>query len=194
MTVAHFWYFGYGSLVNGDTRPRDTLASPYRLQGWKRQWRHRIMLAQGGHCALTVAPCATTSITGVLVQSPLVHLSALDERELGYNRIELPCASSNLGEPAYIYQSQTDYFDWADERHPILQSYVDVVVCGYLNTFGKEAAIDFIRTTEGWHCPVLNDRAAPRYPRAIQFKPGQQAQVDQLLQEYAGYDPARPPQ
>jgi hypothetical protein len=51
-------------------------------------------------------------------------------------------------------------------RHPILLSYVDAVVQGYLATYGEAGAERFFATTEGWDAPVLNDRATPRYPRA----------------------------
>ena len=51
------------------------------------------------------------------------------------------------------------------EKPPILLSYVDVVFQGYLREFGTEGLARFIATTDGWEAPILNDRAAPRYPR-----------------------------
>lgn len=188
-SAGHFWYFGYGSLVNDETRPRDTVARPYQLHGWRRRWGHRLHTLGHGHCSLTVRPCDSTSLLGVLVQSPLVHLPALDQREHGYDRLGLHCASTTLGEEAFIYRSQQDFYGWADEDYPILQSYVDVVVLGYLNNFGEQAAIDFIRTTEGWDRPIRQDREQPIYPRAVAFRAGQRAIVDRLLEQYAGYRP-----
>jgi len=54
-------------------------------------------------------------------------------------------------------------------RHPVLLSYLDVVVQGYLQVFGRDGADHFFATTDGWDAPVLNDRAAPRYPRHQQL-------------------------
>ncbi|MFP8965717.1 gamma-glutamylcyclotransferase family protein [Pokkaliibacter sp. CJK22405] len=183
----HFWYFGYGSLVNDRTRPADTVAQAYELQGWRRRWSHRVFTAEGqGHTSLTVHADDSCSILGVLVQSPKVHLPALDEREVGYHRYGLACASAFLGADAFLYHSTPDYFLPADEAFPILQSYLDVVLSGYLLHYGEEAAIAFIQTTDGWDLPILNDRAAPVYPRAVALNEETLAHLDQLLAEYAG--------
>jgi hypothetical protein len=40
-----------------------------------------------------------------------------------------------------------------------------VVVQGYLREFGEEGVTRFFTTTHGWDAPILDDRAAPRYPR-----------------------------
>ncbi|MEM9427313.1 MAG: gamma-glutamylcyclotransferase, partial [Pseudomonadota bacterium] len=50
-------------------------------------------------------------------------------------------------------------------HHPILLSYIDVVVQGYFRIGGEVAVEAFFHTTDGWDAPVLDDRAAPRYPR-----------------------------
>ena len=49
--------------------------------------------------------------------------------------------------------------------HPILLSYIDVVVQGYLREFGEGGVQRLFDTTHGWDAPILDDRAAPRYPR-----------------------------
>jgi hypothetical protein len=40
---------------------------------------------------------------------------------------------------------------------------------------------DFFATTEGWDSPVLDDRAAPRYPRARHLEADERALVDSHL-------------
>ena len=42
MTEPFVTYFGYGSLVNRDTRPANEQAYRARLYGWKRVWGHRV--------------------------------------------------------------------------------------------------------------------------------------------------------
>ena len=69
---------------------------------------------------------------------------------------------------------------------PILMSYLDVVVQGYLREFGERGARDFFATTDGWDTPVLNDRAAPRYPRAQVLTGAETALVDALLAAVGG--------
>jgi len=67
------------------------------------------------------------------------------------------------------------------EEYPILLSYLDVVVQGYLRTFGAEGALRFFETTDGWGSPILNDRPAPRYPRHQTLTPYETAFVDAQL-------------
>jgi hypothetical protein len=62
--------------------------------------------------------------------------------------------------------------------HPILLSYIDVVVQGFLCEFGPQGAEDFFATTTGWNAPILNDRSAPQYPRAQRLTAQETAVVD----------------
>ena len=49
---------------------------------------------------------------------------------------------------------------------PVLLSYLDCVAQGFNTVYGPDGVRDFFRTTTGWDTPILNDRAAPIYPRA----------------------------
>ncbi len=60
-------------------------------------------------------------------------------------------------------------------------SYLDVVIQGYLTEFGEEGAARFFETTSGWNAPLLNDRAAPLYPRAQSLTVDETAFIDQAL-------------
>ncbi len=66
-------------------------------------------------------------------------------------------------------------------RHPILLSYLDVVLQGYLREFGREGAEAFVATTDGWDAPVLDDRAAPIYSRHQRLDRADTAFVDAAL-------------
>ena len=61
-------------------------------------------------------------------------------------------------------------------------SYLDVVVQGYLRTFGPDGADRFFATTDGWDTPILNDRKAPRYSRHQQLSPDETDFVNDRLQ------------
>jgi hypothetical protein len=69
------------------------------------------------------------------------------------------------------------------DENPILLSYLDVVLQGYLHRFGVDGARAFVATTDGWHAPVIDDRAAPRYPRAQRLTGDEAAFVDTALRE-----------
>jgi len=62
-----------------------------------------------------------------------------------------------------------------------LLSYLDVVVQGFVHEFGTAGAKAFFETTDGWDTPVLDDRAAPIYPRAQTLSAEEQALTDRLL-------------
>ena len=69
-------------------------------------------------------------------------------------------------------------------RHepPILQSYLDAVLQGFLTEHGEDAVARFIRETDGFHLPILRDREHPIYPRAVELPPHERDLFDRLLQ------------
>jgi hypothetical protein len=109
--------------------------------------------------------------------------AALDEREFAYDRIAEATVSHEMTEPVdvQVYAIPKGKHGAPSTRHPILLSYLDVVVQGYFREFGYSGVEDFFATTAGWDSPVLNDRAAPIYPRSQQLHPGETAMVDRAL-------------
>jgi hypothetical protein len=170
-------YFGYGSLVNRATRPAGEVSHPAILHGWHRSWAHRIIptATRGRSCSLTVKKAAASlsvSIHGVVASMPRTALAELDAREAGYDRLMLPASSFDLplncqASEVAVYVSTQQNHHPACEQYPILQSYVDCVMAGYLAEFGEAGLAAFMASTEGWHRPVENDRFSPRYPRAV---------------------------
>jgi hypothetical protein len=67
------------------------------------------------------------------------------------------------------------------EAGPVLLSYIDVVVQGYLREFGEDGVHRFFDTTEGWDAPVLDDRARPVYPRHRVLSAEERTLVDDHL-------------
>ncbi|AXS40310.1 gamma-glutamylcyclotransferase family protein [Breoghania sp. L-A4] len=167
-------YFGYGSLVNCDTRTPGSIVARGTLSGWVREWRIAGPTPRGGVCSLTVRPEAGTDIRGLMVREHSSGLAALDEREGRYDRVDLdegsfcadPDAPAHDGR-GFVYRARSEHYRWGDADHPILLSYVDCVLAGFYRHWGEAGVRHFIETTHGWHVPILDDREAPRYPRAV---------------------------
>lgn len=180
MSSDWIYYFGYGSLVNRETRPADELASPARLKGWRRVWEHRIQHAdlQRRSTSMSIEPMpvdpavSSRGIDGVVVRLEKDLLPVLDQRESGYERLVLPADVFELPaelktDRVIVYRSLPQNRNLADDAHPVLQSYVDCIMAGYQRMFGDNGLQDLISSTRGWERPVLNDRRFPRYPRSV---------------------------
>lgn len=174
------YFFGYGSLVNSATHD---FTNPHRatLSGWRRVWRHTDLRPVA---FLTVVPGPGTVIDGMIAHVPGDDWQALDKREWAYDRVPATDAISHkLPHEAEIalYTVPAGKHGAPTTHHPILLSYLDVVVQGYLHKFGPDGADRFFATTDGWQAPILNDRAAPRYPRHQQLTAPETAFVDARL-------------
>ena len=186
-------YFGYGSLVNRETRPVLEEAFRARLTGWERHWAHRVSDdATARHCtSLSARPATTaaTAIDGVVVLIEESELPSLDLRESGYFRQTIPAAAFDIEadlpvEEVAIYQSLPENFAPANEDFPILQSYIDCVMAGYARLFDTHGLNEFMRTTIGWSGDILNDRAQPHYPRAVSLSDAQKTEYELLMKQY----------
>ncbi|NOD64206.1 MULTISPECIES: gamma-glutamylcyclotransferase family protein [unclassified Ruegeria] len=175
------YFFGYGSLVNLATHdfpdPR-----PAKLKGWKRAWRHTDLRPVA---FLTAIPDPESEIEGMIAHVPKNDWAALDQREWAYDRVP---ATNSISHPLThdveiaVYAVPHDRHTAPSNHHPLLLSYIDVVVQGYLRAFGQDGADRFFATTDGWDAPVVNDRAEPKYPRHQQLKPDEAAFVDDRLE------------
>lgn len=180
MQHSHAYFFGYGSLVNRDTHGFADPA-PATLHGWRREWRHT---TRRRVAYLTAVPDDTCSIEGMVAAVPDADWHALDIREGAYKRVP----AAHQIEHALPHQPQVAVYAIEAEAdrpparvHPVLLSYIDVVVQGYLREFGEDGAARFFDTTSGWDTPVLNDRATPVYPRACRLSRTETAFVDAAL-------------
>lgn len=171
-------FFGYGSLVNRATHAYEQ-AQPAALPGWRRVWVHTAVRPLA---FLSVEPDASSTILGLIAHVPGGDWAALDAREYGYNRhlaqARLPCDTPH---GVQVYAVPQDTAGQPATAHPILLSYIDVVVQGFLTEFGRDGVSDFFATTSGWQAPILNDRAAPQYPRAQTLSAAETAVVDDGL-------------
>jgi hypothetical protein len=187
-----FTCFGYGSLVNKDTLASETRAVRVRVTGWRRAWRHSGLTAFGRRCTLTVYRDRDSAIDGVVIAQPKDSLPALDKREGQYTRHAVDDGALEWLDPRpngwpapFVYVGNAEHRRPGDADYPIMLSYLDVVIAGFLRTFGTSGADHFLRTTDDWHVPVLDDRAAPRYPRALSLSSSERYRVDRCLEDLA---------
>lgn len=172
-------FFGYGSLVNHATHGYDN-ARPATLGGWRRVWVHTA-LRPVAYLSVERAPDA--EIAGLAAEVPGGDWSALDARERAYDKhpVTLRLHLCGSDAPARVYAVPASHAAPPDTRHPVLLSYIDTVVQGFLEVYGAAGARAFFATTRGWEAPILNDRAAPRYPRATALTDTERAFVDRQL-------------
>ncbi len=137
-----------------------------------------------------------------LPTNPITNqLTAFDKREEGYIRIEVPlnmievtswqCLPKHqykvwiyvpVGKiPGYEHKTPGENLYGPDKYCPILQSYVDIVMLGFLK-YGNDYALEFLYTTSGWSRYWLNDRQVPRRPWLFQPK---YRNIDTLLSEFS---------
>ena len=171
-------FFGYGSLVNRATHSYPGIR-PATLAGWRRVWVHTHLRPIA---YLSVEPAAT-EIDGLLAEVPGADWVALDRRERAYDRHPITTTLRTCGSraEAQVYAVPAGHAAAPDVTHPLLLSYIDVVVQGYLDIYGKAGARRFFSTTDGWDAPIINDRAAPRYSRPQQLTDWQRDFVDAQL-------------
>jgi hypothetical protein len=174
------YFFGYGSLVNRATHdyPR---ASKARVRGWARVWRGT-SLRQVAYLSATEAP--GVEIEGLIAAVPGGDWAALDARERAYARHPVAMVKHDHPETLaiMIYKVEPHHVSTAS-AHPILLSYLDTVVQGYMREFGEPGALRFFETTRGWEAGILDDRSAPRYPRAQITTDRERALVDAALRD-----------
>ena len=135
---------------------------------------------------LTAVPSPQDEIDGLIAHVPGNDWAALDEREYAYKRH--PATDQTTHDltrslEVQVYAVPPYEHGNPSAKHPILLSYLDVVVQGYLREFGLEGVRQFFQTTDGWDAPILNDRDTPRYPRHQRLNMLEQDLVDGHLKE-----------
>lgn len=178
--IGNSYFFGYGSLVNRASHAF-TGAVPAQLTGWRRVWRHTNLRPVA---FLTVTPDPEAEIDGLIAPVPDADWPALDLREAAYIRASATHQVRHLlphSPGIVIYTIPDGHHTAPSQAHPILLSYLDVVVHGYLCEFGTTGVQRFFDTTHGWDAPVLDDRAYPLYPRHQSLSPDERAQTDYHL-------------
>ncbi|MEM5472468.1 gamma-glutamylcyclotransferase family protein [Hoeflea sp. AS60] len=184
-------YFGYGSLVNRATIATGVVAAyPARLKGWHRTWRARPdMEADMGPTPGVTLPEALTpslltahrapgaAIDGLLVIDRADNLPVIDAREFRYHRRDISISDLEFTQTAdangidpdirlHVYEARIEHPP-TQGPSPILRSYLDAVMQGFLREFGPDGLHRFVTETDAFHMPIHEDRHAPLYPRAV---------------------------
>jgi hypothetical protein len=196
-------YFGYGSLVNRATLTTGLVeAHPARLKGWRRTWRPRpemgpdmdatpgATLPDGVTPSLLSAhPAEGFSIDGLLVIDFAVNLAGIDTREFRYHRRDIRLSDLEFAQPGHgigaeialhVYEARIEH-PAAEGPAPILRSYLDAVMQGFLREFGPDGLHRFVAETDAFHTPIHEDRAQPLYPRAVSLSPAEMELFDVVL-------------
>jgi hypothetical protein len=180
-TPSDAYFFGYGSLVNRFTHDYKDLR-PARLKGWRRKWRHTPLRPVA---YLTVVRDPLAEIDGLIAAVPDTGWAELDHRERAYDRV--PAQHQIIHDLDHspemvVYSIPDDKHGAPDQTCPVLLSYIDVVVQGYLQVFGEEGARGFFTSTDGWDAPVLDDRTEPIYTRHQNLTVKERNLVDEMLE------------
>jgi hypothetical protein len=176
--------FGYGSLVNASTH--DFLApNPARLSGWRRYW---CQIEATDHAFLSICRSEGDIIDGLLAPVEPQQWPGLDAREAGYDRLSSLAAIYTDDHAACesactVYAVPPITSPTRPCTAPILRSYLDVVLQGYLTVFGLDGAKRFMASTD-WNCAVLDDRAAPLYPRHQHISAAENSAITALLHRF----------
>ena len=177
--MSNQFFFGYGSLVNTSSHTFGDISNA-RLIGWRRVWQRTNLR---NFSFLSVHKTSESSIDGVIANVPNGNWTKLDERETGYERIigsEMVDHMSSKADSVSFYRIP-NYNLASVEKCPILLSYLDVVLMGVLQRFGKQGFSNFFETTDCWDCGIFDDRENPRYPRAQEYESRFYATVDNAL-------------
>ncbi len=178
---------GFSATARSSTgRPTaTTTVHPARLRGWRRAWRHTDLRPLA---YLTAVPHEGAEIDGAIASVAEADWPALDAREHAYDRVAVPEVARDLEAgatpvPAVLYAIPEGRHGRPSTAHPVLLSYLDVVVQGFFRMFGADGVARFFATTDGWEAPIADDRARPLYPRAQLLQPSERALVDRHLAE-----------
>lgn len=180
-------YFGYGSLVNPKTHRTNVLHfERAQLRGFARRWQARPDPADLPIALLSSAPSTVDDeLDGLLVFDRAENLPALDDREAGYDRLDLSPNDLVLRSggalpncPLYVYSGRAPFAP--DSEHFILQSYLDAVLQGYLHQYGEHGARNFVERTADFDTALITDRNEPHYPRSVELSADEIIHFDAL--------------
>lgn len=181
--------FAYGSLVGTRARDPGLRASPAYIKGWARSWSHGISTKRGHACALSVVQGNEPRLDGVVLECDDAALDALDQREVGYTRVQLEAfLASGQGTSAWLFVGDDDHRVVPASGHRIWLSYLRVVLAGYRELGGHVALESFYRTTGGWDVPIEDDAARPNYSRAFTLSEAEQMEIAAFLHDH-GLEP-----
>ena len=204
--------FGYGSLINSESRKRtgkSGAAYPVSVVGIERRWGAQITLPTTLRVHNDISKFSAVSVNdvvnstawanGVLVAVTDEELKKFDDREIGYKRIKVgthriqPYPVNGIDFPdltsadvwCYV-MPKSGLRSEPSPEYPICQTYLDVILQG-CDEISSEFTRDFLKTTADWGVQgsYIDDRQHPGYPRFdTEASSGPNAnKFDRLMQE-----------
>jgi gamma-glutamylcyclotransferase (GGCT)/AIG2-like uncharacterized protein YtfP len=182
------YIFGYGSLIDQECRQHTFPAKQAyaaRLKGYARYWS--ALGQDADRSAVVIVEQDNTSVNGVLIPFDDRYFEHLDERERGYQRVQIGLEQLQCLD--VLPDSEINVYTYVAPRHwqpkhnsPILQSYLDVCIRGCLH-HSEDYATEFLLSTGSWGEHWIDDRKRPQYPRALDFDTNLFEAVDKLLHQ-----------
>ena len=182
--------FAYGSLVGRRSRTPGLEVARASIVGWMRTWSHGIVTPRGRVCALSIAPSVSTTIQGLALTCDDGTLREMDEREIGYSRVQVPAhtwveSGVPLETPCWVYIGGAAHRVASQQEYPIWLSYLITVLVGYMELGGPLGLEEFFRTTVGWETPILDDRDNPKYSRAVHLSAEEDEDIQRFLSDHS---------
>jgi hypothetical protein len=205
--VRSIFIFGYGSLIERASRTSTyapaEVAFPVSVEGVCRGWFDQMPASLQGLSPTYLGAYEEDGqiANGVVYQVTEAELADYRQRETGYqveqiepDRIAFFDGRTSVPDGTFYYFATTDPRE-ADEAHPIVQSYVDIVMIGALEQeayypLAQEAGFvqSLITQTTGWSHHWINDRVTPYRPFAAV---PQAYDIDALLMAHFPFYPCR---
>lgn len=195
--------FAFGSIVNDESRkstaPNAGYPIPVRISkefGYRRMWNYQSSGAKLTALGLEkVDQNLAKSINGIIYSVNERDIYEFDKREEGYSKIRIPikyiesynwqCLPKQSNVWVYVPIGKKGEIGMdlcpSDKYYPILQTYIDITLSGFLK-YGDDFAMEFLYTTGNWSKYWLNDRQIPRRPWLFQEN---YRKIDKFL-EYIG--------
>jgi len=172
---------GYGSLMEKESRTRTNKnaknVKPILIKNFQREWgqrstRYKITF-------LTISKKVGSSVNAVYYPLSIQDILKLDKRERGYCRSKVKAEELDFfnkkvqtkNKNFWVYAAKKDNILNPDEKHPIVQSYVDIFLNGCFQIQDKFKINNFanlcVKTTKGWSSKWVNDRVHARRPFLI---------------------------
>ncbi|MEM9715788.1 MAG: gamma-glutamylcyclotransferase family protein [Pseudomonadota bacterium] len=169
--------FGFGSLVTQATHSYGWRGTA-RLSGYRRVW---VPSPLWGQSLLSVEPHEGSEIDGSILEVSEADWPGLLEREKGYDVHTVTASSLDPAtKDVSLFVGRPDQAVAVNDK-PILLSYLDTVVTGFVDNFGTDRARDFFGSTVGWSAGITKDRDDPIYPRTVSLSDQVKSLVDEEL-------------
>lgn len=197
--MQQLYVFGIGSLITESGRARTVAINqffPAQLYRFERGWNDPVQELKMTGLGAAIAKSKKAYINGVLFPVSAEELRAFDEREGGMEKLSIFTGKFRVPneedvKPGSVRVYGPEIRRLPTKELPIVQSYVDVILHGILEDFGKkygeryalEFAKEFVKTTNGWDFPWKNDRSNPAYKGHTTLTPAEEQKIDSILEE-----------